>query len=128
MKKVIVRVIIRMSGEVVMARSIFILILIALLNFQYPTFSLSLEDSPYRGRKIDIVMTDADIKDILFLIGDYAGVNLVISGNVKGRITLRLIDVPLDQAIDIIFEMAGLEAVIFRDTLIIGRINSLNFN
>lgn len=111
-----------------MARTLISLFLIALLNLLYPTFSLSSEDFPYRGRKIDIVMTDADIRGVLFLIGDYAGVNVVISDNVKGKITLRLTDVPLDQAIDIIFEMAGLEAVIFRDTLIIGRINSLNLN
>ena len=111
-----------------MARSILILIVIALLNFQNPTFSLSSEDFPYRAKKIDIVMADADIRDVLFLIGDYAGVNIVISDNVKGNITLRLIDVPLDQALDIIFEMVGLEAVVFRDTLIVGRINTLNLN
>ena len=111
-----------------MVRSIFILILIVLLNLQFPTFSLSSEDLTYSGRKIDIVMTDADIRDVLLLIGDYAGVNMVIAGNVKGKITLRLIDVPIDQAFDIICEMAGLEAVIFMDTLIVGRINTLNLN
>jgi len=87
-----------------------------------------LEDFPDSGRKIDIVMTDADIRGVLFMIGDYAGVNMVISDNVKGKITLRLIDVPIDQALDIIFEMAGLEAVVFRDTLMVGRINTLNLN
>ena len=111
-----------------MARTLVILFLIALLNLLYPIFSLSSENFPYRGRKIDIVMTDADIRGVLFLIGDYAGVNVAISDNVKGKITLRLTDVPLDQAIDIIFEMVGLEAVFFKDTLIIGRINLLNLN
>lgn len=117
-----------MSNEVVMARSIFILILIVLLNLQFPTFSLSSEDLTYRGRKIDIVMTDADIRDVLLLIGDYAAVNMVISDNVKGKITLKLIDVPIDQAFDIICEMAGLEVVVFIDTLMVAKINTLNLN
>ncbi len=111
-----------------MARTLIIMFLIALLNPVFPAFSLSLEDFPDSGRKIDIVMTDADIRGVLFMIGDYAGVNMVISDNVKGKITLRLIDVPIDQALDIIFEMAGLEAVVFRDTLMVGRINTLNLN
>jgi type IV pilus assembly protein PilQ len=111
-----------------MARSIIILIVIALLNPIFPTSSLSSEDSPYSGRKIDIVMTDADIRDVLLLIGDCAGVNMVIAGNVKGKITLRLIDVPIDQAFDIICEMAGLEAFVFMNTLMVAKINTLNLN
>lgn len=62
----------------------------------------------YTGQKITLVFDNADVRSILQLIGDVSGLNIVASDDVKGEITLRLIDVPWDQALDLVLETSGL--------------------
>ncbi|HWE28660.1 MAG TPA: type IV pilus secretin PilQ, partial [Polyangia bacterium] len=62
----------------------------------------------FSGRRIDLDFKDADIHNILKLIADVAQVNVVAAEDVKGTITIRLRDVPWDQALDIILRAKGL--------------------
>lgn len=65
----------------------------------------------YTGQKISLVFDDADIRRILQLIAEVSDLNIIAGDDVKGTITLRLIDVPWDQALDLIMEIKGLGMV-----------------
>ncbi|MEJ2183339.1 MAG: type IV pilus secretin PilQ [Nitrospirota bacterium] len=62
----------------------------------------------YTGKLISLDFQDADIVPIFRFIGDVAGVNVVIHPSVKGKITLKLLNVPWDQALDIVLEISNL--------------------
>jgi type II secretory pathway component HofQ len=52
----------------------------------------------YRGTRIDLDVKDADLHDVLRLLADTGRVNLVVSDEVNGKVTLALKQVPWDQA------------------------------
>jgi type IV pilus assembly protein PilQ len=62
----------------------------------------------YVGQKISLVFDDADIRNILQLIGEVSDLNIIVGDEVKGNMTLRLIDVPWDQALDLVLEIREL--------------------
>ncbi|MDT8424202.1 MAG: type IV pilus secretin PilQ, partial [Desulfuromonadales bacterium] len=68
----------------------------------------AMQEGRYIGQKISLVFDDADIRKILQLIGEVSEMNIIASDDVKGSVTLRLIDVPWDQALDLIMEIQGL--------------------
>ena len=70
--------------------------------------SASVQKPQYTGQKISLVFDNADIRSILQLIGDVSGMNILASSDVKGEITLRLIDVPWDQALELVLDTANL--------------------
>ncbi len=61
--------------------------------------------SKYVGRKISLDFQDADIIDIIRLIADVSGLNIVVGDEVKGKMTLKLVNVPWDQALDTILKI-----------------------
>ena len=65
----------------------------------------------YTGEKTSLVFDNADIRDILRLIAEISDLNIIASDEVKGNVTLRLIDVPWDQALDLILDVTGLGMV-----------------
>lgn len=65
----------------------------------------------YTGTKISMDFHNADIHNVFRLIADVSGLNIVISDKVKGKLTLRLIDVPWDQTLDIVMATQGLGMV-----------------
>ncbi len=65
----------------------------------------------YTGEKTSLVFDNADIRDVLRLIAEISDLNLIASDAVKGNITLRLIDVPWDQALELILDVSGLGMV-----------------
>jgi type IV pilus assembly protein PilQ len=65
----------------------------------------------YSGRRIDLDFKDADIHNILRLLSDVGNVNIITSDNVAGRITIRMRNVPWDQALDVILRAKGLGQV-----------------
>lgn len=65
----------------------------------------------YVGQKISLVFDNADIRGILQLIGDVSGYNILAGPDVKGDITLRLIDVPWDQALKLVSDTMQLKTV-----------------
>ena len=65
----------------------------------------------YIGQKISLDFKNADIHDVLRILADVSGLNLVSTDDVKGKITLRLVDVPWDQALAVVLQANGLESV-----------------
>jgi type IV pilus assembly protein PilQ len=65
-------------------------------------------DQQYTGQKITLVFDDANIRNILQLIAEVSDLNIIAGDDVKGTITLRLVDVPWDQALDLIMDIKGL--------------------
>lgn len=62
----------------------------------------------YSGRRIDLDFKNADIHDILRLLSDVGGVNVVTADNVSGSVTIKMRDVPWDQALDVVLQAKGL--------------------
>jgi type IV pilus assembly protein PilQ len=63
----------------------------------------------YTGEKLTLNFQKIDVREALNVIADFTGTNMVISDTVTGNITLRLKDVPWDQALDIILQSRGLD-------------------
>jgi type IV pilus assembly protein PilQ len=68
----------------------------------------SAEPQAFTGEKISLDFQDADINDILRLIAEVGKVNIIAGGDVQGKITTRMTDVPWDQALDVILKINGL--------------------
>ncbi|MDP3260016.1 MAG: type IV pilus secretin PilQ, partial [Thermodesulfovibrionales bacterium] len=66
------------------------------------------EEGKYKGQKISLDFQDADIGPLFRLLADISGYNFVIDPSVKGKITLKLMNVPWEQALDIILQTFGL--------------------
>ncbi|MBI5098942.1 MAG: type IV pilus secretin PilQ [Nitrospirae bacterium] len=66
------------------------------------------ESNEYVGEKINIDFQDADLIHIFRLIADISGYNFVVSPDVKGKFSMKLIDVPWDQALEVILRNYGL--------------------
>ncbi len=64
--------------------------------------------SKYVGERISIDVQDAEIQNILRLISEISGLNLIISDQVTGRITIKLKDIPWDQVLDLILKTKNL--------------------
>jgi len=62
----------------------------------------------YKGKKLSLNFQDIEVRSVLQLLADFTDKNIVVSDSVKGNITLRLKDVPWDQALDIVLESKGL--------------------
>ena len=67
----------------------------------------------YTGRRISLDLVDADIHSVLRLIAEVADVNIIASDAVSGTVTVRLVDVPWDQALAAILSAKGLGAQSF---------------
>ena len=62
----------------------------------------------YKGQKLSLDFKDADIHNILRLIGEVSNLNIITSDDVKGKITIRLVSVPWDQALEVILSTKNL--------------------
>lgn len=62
----------------------------------------------YTGEKLSLNFQDIEVRSVLQLIADFTNLNLVASDSVSGKITLRLKNVPWDQALDLILKTKGL--------------------
>lgn len=65
-------------------------------------------ESKYGGKRISLDFQDADIVPIFRLLADISGYNIVVSPEVKGKLTMKLLNVPWDQALDIILKTFSL--------------------
>jgi type IV pilus assembly protein PilQ len=70
------------------------------------------EASKYVGEKISIDFQDTELIHVFRLIGDMSGFNIVVSPAVKGRFSMKLTDVPWDQALDVILRNYGLSKTV----------------
>lgn len=67
------------------------------------------DDFVFKGEKLSLNFQDIEVRSVLQLIADFTSLNLVASDTVSGRITLRLQNVPWDQALDLILKTKGLD-------------------
>ena len=74
----------------------------------------------YTGQKISLNFQSIDVRAVLSILADASGKNIVVSDSVNGNITLRLQDVPWDQAMDIILRTKGLATREFGNVLMVG--------
>jgi len=63
----------------------------------------------YKGEKLSLNFQNIDVRAVLQVIADFTGLNIITSDTVQGSLTLRLKDVPWDQALDIILQTKGLD-------------------
>jgi len=78
----------------------------------YPAVSLGEPVRRYTGEPISLDLKDADIRDVLLTFSRLARLNMVIDPDVKGSVTVRLEDVPWDQALEVILKVNGLGYVL----------------
>jgi type IV pilus assembly protein PilQ len=69
---------------------------------------LQREKVVYDGDRLSLNFQDIEVRAVLQLLADFTGLNLVASDTVRGNITLRLQNVPWDQALDIVLKTKGL--------------------
>jgi type IV pilus assembly protein PilQ len=78
------------------------------------------EKREYTGEKMTLEFQDAEVRAILELLADTGGQNIVVNDSVHGNITLRLQNVPWDQALDIVMRTKGLDKRQDGNVIIVG--------
>ena len=63
----------------------------------------------YKGEKLSLNFQNVDVRAVLQVIADFTGLNIITSDSVTGNLTLRLKEIPWDQALDIIMQTKGLD-------------------
>jgi len=63
----------------------------------------------YKGEKLSLNFQNVEVRAVLQVIADFTGLNIITSDTVAGNLTLRLKDIPWDQALDIILQTKGLD-------------------
>lgn len=76
-----------------------------------PKEDLVVGETRYIGRRISLDFQQADISNVLRLIAEVSGFNMVVGEGVKSKVTMKLVSVPWDQALDMILKMNGLGKV-----------------
>lgn len=77
---------------------------------------------------ISISLRDSDVKQVLRMFADKAGLNIVFHKSVDGQVTLDLVDVPLDKAFDMVLGITGLNYVVEDGTIIVAKADAKDFN
>ena len=78
------------------------------------------EKKEYTGERVTLNFQDIDVRSVLQLLADTSGQNIVVSDSVSGNLTLRLQNVPWDQALDIVLRTKGLDKRRQDNVIIIG--------
>jgi len=71
----------------------------------------------YTGKKISLDLQDADLITVMRLFAEVANLNIILAPDVKGKVTVRMVKIPWDQAMDIILRMNGLGYVLEENIL-----------
>ena len=87
--------------------------------------SLLGDTARYTGKLISLDLQDTDIDNALRIIAEVSNLNIVASEDVVGKVTLRLTDVPWDQALDVILKTHGLDKVLEGNVMRIAPIDKL---
>ena len=77
---------------------------------------------------ISISLRDSDVKQVLRMFADKAGMNIIFHNSVAGTVTLDLVDVPLNEAFDMVMEISDLNYVVQDKTIIVAGAGTSNFN
>jgi len=79
----------------------------------------------YSGEKIDLNFQNVNIRSVLQIIAEVAQKNLVVDDSVSGTITLRLLNVPWDQALDLVLKTRGLDKRVVGNVLLVAPVAKL---
>ena len=79
----------------------------------------------YTGHPISLDFKDGDLQDIFRLFADISGLNIVVNPGVSGKVTLKLNEVPWDQALDLILKANGLGYTLEGNVIRIARLSDL---
>lgn len=79
----------------------------------------------YTGHPISLDFKDGDLQDIFRLFADISGLNVVVNPGVGGKVTLKLVELPWDQALDLILKTNGLGKTIDGNVIRIARLSDL---
>jgi type IV pilus secretin PilQ/predicted competence protein len=79
----------------------------------------------YTGHPINLDFKDGDLQDIFRLFADISGLNVVVNPGVSGKVTLKLTEVPWDQALDLILKANGLGYTLEDNVIRIARLSDL---
>lgn len=77
---------------------------------------------------ISISLRDSDVKQVLRMFADKAGMNIIFHNSVEGTVTLDLVDVPLNSAFDMILGISGLDYTVDDNTIIVAKAGEESFN
>lgn len=78
------------------------------------------QDKPeFTGERLSLNFQDIEVRSVLQLIGDFTGLNVVVNDSVSGNLTLRLENVPWDQALNIILRTKGLDKRITGNVMLV---------
>ena len=78
------------------------------------------EEREFTGERLSLNFQDIEVRSVLQLLADFTDLNIVVSDDVDGNITLRLNNVPWDQALDIIMQSRGLDKRMEGNVLFVG--------
>jgi type IV pilus assembly protein PilQ len=81
------------------------------------TVTKATSEKKFTGSPITLKLKDADINEVMRLIGEASGFNVVVSPGVSGKVTVSLEDVPWDQALDVVMTTMNLAAERFESVL-----------
>ena len=76
---------------------------------------------------INLSLRESDVKQVLRMFADKAGMNIIFYNSVDGKITLDLVDVPLNDAFDMVLETAGLTYAREGNTILVASATDQNF-
>ncbi len=75
---------------------------------KYKTKSISKPSKKYKGEPGDFIFYKADLENVLLFFAKQYKLNIIIDPGIKGEVTCRMIQVPWDQALDVILRQQGL--------------------
>ena len=87
--------------------------------------TLSANQRVFTGDPISLSLKDADIKDVLRTFAQLTGLNIAIDPQVNGTVTVDFVDVPWDQALDLILRQNGLTFILEGNVMRVGTIDRL---
>jgi type IV pilus assembly protein PilQ len=79
----------------------------------------------FAGRRISLDLQDADLINVLRLFADVANLNVILAPDVKGKVTVRMVNIPWDQAMDMILKMNGLGYALEDNVIRVASISAL---
>ena len=77
-------------------------------EFRTGAIKMGEDERKYSGKKINLDFKEVDILDVLRLMADISKLNIIAGDDVKGTVTVRLVDIPWDEALDVILKSKSL--------------------
>lgn len=92
---------------------------------QFEPQTLNQRQQQYHGELLTLRFKDADLRDVIIYLGEFAGLNVVFDPEVRGIVTCNLVDVPWDQALDVFLKQNKMGRVLEGNVLRIAPVQTL---